>query len=57
MTKYAKAAGVLVAGFLLAVAGSGEKAEAADCQALLASFNAAVQARSVESAKKHGLLV
>jgi outer membrane protein OmpA-like peptidoglycan-associated protein len=31
---------------------SGERAEAADCAALLARFNAAVQARSVDDAKK-----
>jgi outer membrane protein OmpA-like peptidoglycan-associated protein len=52
MTKYANAATALIVALLLAGAGSGERAEAADCQALLANFNAAVQARSVENAKK-----
>lgn len=52
MPKSSNLASALMIGFLCASLGSVENAAAADCAALLASFNAAVQARSVEAAKK-----
>jgi outer membrane protein OmpA-like peptidoglycan-associated protein len=50
MSKFTSVSGALV--MVLAGAISGTEAMAADCAALLANFNAAVQARSVENAKK-----
>src|SRR5581483_10008140 len=51
MTKASMLAGALIAlGFAWAIGGGG--ARAADCAGLLARFNTAVQARSVENAKK-----
>src|SRR5690242_13897914 len=52
MSRVPNLPGALLAGLLLAGLAYGGTAAAADCAALLANFNAAVQARSIESAKQ-----